>query len=285
MEQWKTTPFQKMHILDTVKAGGYFFIEDNCFQEYGHLLQGKATKKYGYSSKCDVWTDLHSILSGKNEKCLLPQMYQGKRSHDVENLMAAYALCTSLGVTPAQFQKAVATFKKPAHRIEFVRDLNGITYIDDSKGTNIDAVIRAVETMSGDVIFIAGGVDKGAAYTPWIFSFYKKVKSICAIGQAAPKIQKICRMRSLYSYVKTYSMLSSLRPAWPKKEMLSCYLLVVQVLICFEITPTEVKSSNALLTLFAFKEKITHDTKRYDHRCCISQRSPISNFIYDGHQF
>ena len=80
------------------------------------------------------------------------------------------------------------TFKKPAHRIEFIATLNGVDYFNDSKGTNIDATIKAVEAMTKDVVLIAGGVDKGASYKPWKKSFAGKVKQVFAIGQAAAKI-------------------------------------------------------------------------------------------------
>ncbi len=79
-------------------------------------------------------------------------------------------------------------FKKPAHRIEFITQIRGIHYYDDSKATNIDAVIRAVQSLTGPIIFIAGGIDKGFSYAPWIEGFRNKVKLICAIGQAAGKI-------------------------------------------------------------------------------------------------
>jgi UDP-N-acetylmuramoylalanine--D-glutamate ligase len=180
----------KIHIADCIKQGGEVFVEDICYQQYKHLMRQKTVKRYGYAPDCEIWTDTKSIFLGKTAICPVPQNYSNKKSHDLENLMAAFALCHVLGVSSAQFQKGIATFKKPAHRIEFVKTHNGITYYDDSKGTNIDAVIRAVETMPSGVILIAGGVDKGAAYTPWISAFANKVKLICAIGQAAPKIQK-----------------------------------------------------------------------------------------------
>lgn len=179
----------KMHIGDCLKPNGILYIEEKCDQEYGYLLAGLTPKTYGYSPTCDLYTDKSQLFyQGKNESILPPQYY-GKVSHDLENLMAAYALCRHLGVAPEQFVQAVASFKKPPHRIEFVREYNGVTYYDDSKGTNIDAVIRAVDTLIGKVILIAGGVDKGSAYTPWIAAFADKVKCICAIGQAARKIQ------------------------------------------------------------------------------------------------
>ena len=90
----------------------------------------------------------------------------------------------------AHFLDALRSFKKPSHRIEFVSEHLGVRFYDDSKGTNLDAVIRAVQSLHGSIILIAGGVDKGAAYTPWIKEFKNKVKSICAIGQAAVKMRE-----------------------------------------------------------------------------------------------
>ena len=103
--------------------------------------------------------------------------------------MASFMLCREMGVSAAQFLEGFKTFKKPAHRIEFVRSVGGVQYYDDSKGTNIDAVIRAVDTLDGSIVLIAGGVDKGTPYTPWISAFNGRVKAICAIGQAAEKIK------------------------------------------------------------------------------------------------
>lgn len=111
-------------------------------------------------------------------------------SHDEENRMAAFLLCQALGVSKEEFARAEMTFKKPLHRIERVCSINSVAYYDDSKGTNIDAVIQAVKTMEGPVILIAGGVDKGASYLLWKEVFQDKVKTIIAIGQAKEKIAR-----------------------------------------------------------------------------------------------
>lgn len=180
----------KMHIADCLKPNGILYVEEKCYREYGCLLAGFTPMTYGYSSTCDLYTDKKHLIYHGQIECTLPPQYIGKVSHDLENLMASYALCRHAGVTPEQFIKAIASFKKPAHRIEFVREHNGVRFYDDSKGTNIDAVIRAVDTFTGSIILIAGGVDKGAAYTPWIAAFANKVKCVCAIGQAAIKIKQ-----------------------------------------------------------------------------------------------
>jgi len=166
----------KCLIRHSLKTGAPLYVEEATMQNYGHLLNGLAVKTYGYAASCDITP--------------IQIRYQGKPSHDAENIMAAYALCMQMGVEPEAFFKALPSFKKPSHRIEFICQRNGVSYYDDSKGTNIDAVIRAVEQMNGKVVIIAGGVDKGAAYTPWIEAFGTKVKTIIAIGQAAKKMEQ-----------------------------------------------------------------------------------------------
>ncbi len=108
-------------------------------------------------------------------------------NHDRANIFAAWCACKAF-VDEATFSKALKTFQKPEHRIEFVTSWDGVDYFDDSKGTNIDATIKGVEAMSGKVILIAGGVDKGSSYEPWKKVFAGKVKHILALGQAAKKI-------------------------------------------------------------------------------------------------
>lgn len=116
------------------------------------------------------------------------QTYAQSQSHESENALAARLLCKEFEISREQFYRTLETFKKPPHRIELVKIIDGISYIDDSKGTNIDAVVRAVDSCEGPVILIAGGVDKGASYQPWKKAFASKVKKIIVIGQAADKI-------------------------------------------------------------------------------------------------
>ena len=179
----------KMRMSDCLKPGSPLYIEHKCFLSYYNLVPSVLTKTYGYDTSCDIFTDETNLYHNRQIVSALPVSLHGKMCHDLENMMAAYALCQHVGISAPQFVEAYASFKKPAHRIEFVKKVGGITYYDDSKGTNIDAVIRAVEMLPGGLVLIAGGVDKGSAYTPWIPAFAGKVKSICAIGRAAEKIK------------------------------------------------------------------------------------------------
>lgn len=111
------------------------------------------------------------------------------KTHHQENQSAAFALCSTFGVGQEQFCRAVEGFTHPPHRMEFIGQYSGINYIDDSKGTNVDAVVKAIESLTGQVILIVGGVDKQGSYQPWLESFPGRVKAIFAIGQAANGIQ------------------------------------------------------------------------------------------------
>lgn len=105
--------------------------------------------------------------------------------HNVENIMASVAAAQFCGVPPESIQKTLEEFRGLPHRIEFVRERQGVRYFDDSKGTNIDAVIRALEDFPDQSVFlIAGGKHKGASYEPLRPIIEKKVKHLLLIGEA-----------------------------------------------------------------------------------------------------
>ncbi|MFV0340369.1 MAG: UDP-N-acetylmuramoyl-L-alanine--D-glutamate ligase, partial [Parachlamydiaceae bacterium] len=171
-----------------IKPEGKLFVEEACYQHFGDLLPKDKIERYGYDWALDCATDLEYLYRHQQKVGELPSVLQGKKSHDLENFMAAYLMADYFQVPYEIIRKAYGYFEKPHHRIELISEVNGVRFYDDSKGTNIDAVIRAVETMQGPTILIAGGVHKGSSYTPWIEPFHGKVKKIFAIGEAAPII-------------------------------------------------------------------------------------------------
>lgn len=108
--------------------------------------------------------------------------------HDSRNLAAACKLCSAFGIDEATALQAAKNFQKPEHRLEFVTEINGISYYNDSKATNIAAVESALRSVPGPCILIAGGKDKGASYASWKTLLREKVQGICTIGEAAPKL-------------------------------------------------------------------------------------------------
>lgn len=108
--------------------------------------------------------------------------------HNYENVMAAVAICRKMGVPMEQIRHGCREFHAVEHRIEFVKDVQGVAYYNDSKGTNPDAAIQAVKAMTRPTILIGGGYDKGSEYEEWIAEFSGRVKLLILLGQTAGKI-------------------------------------------------------------------------------------------------
>ncbi len=110
--------------------------------------------------------------------------------HNLENALAAAALSILAGADDRSVAAVLRTFPGLEHRLEFVRMKDGVSYINDSKGTNVGAVVRSVEGFSRPVILIAGGLDKGSDFSPLRDLFRHKVKLLILIGKAADKMAK-----------------------------------------------------------------------------------------------
>ena len=103
--------------------------------------------------------------------------------HNLENLMAALLLALEMGATPAGCAEILANFRGLPHRLEWVANLAGIDFFDDSKATNVDAVVRSLEHFDRPVVLIAGGRDKGGDYSPLFPWLRRKVKQDYFIGR------------------------------------------------------------------------------------------------------
>jgi UDP-N-acetylmuramoylalanine--D-glutamate ligase len=113
-----------------------------------------------------------------------------KGAHNLENVLAACAMAILAGVPPQSLDASVRRFKGVEHRIEWVSELDGIQYFNDSKATNIDATIKSIEAFSGNILLILGGRDKAGDFTALRSLVRARVKHIVLIGEAAEKIRK-----------------------------------------------------------------------------------------------
>lgn len=109
-------------------------------------------------------------------------------NHNYENVMAAMAIAYYMEVSFVDIVEVAKAFKGLEHRIEFVREKNGVKYYNDSKATNPDAAIKAIEAIDGKIILIAGGRDKGIDYGDFIMSVKEKVRYMILLGEAKKKI-------------------------------------------------------------------------------------------------
>jgi UDP-N-acetylmuramoylalanine--D-glutamate ligase len=110
--------------------------------------------------------------------------------HNVENVLAAVCAARLAGVPSATIREAVRGFKAVEHRLEFVGELDGVRYYNDSKATNVDATIKALESFAGGVWLILGGKDKDSDYGVLAPLIGERVKTVITIGSAAEKIER-----------------------------------------------------------------------------------------------
>ena len=150
-----------------------------------------------------IWLDGEDIIYKDGEEikiCTIHDM-QLLGVHNYENVMAAVAIAMHMGVPVECIRKAVAEFKAVEHRIEFVREVGGVKYYNDSKGTNPDAAIKAVEAMVTPTVVIGGGYDKESSYDEWIQAFDGKVRYLVLIGQTKEKIKAAAEKNGFHDVI------------------------------------------------------------------------------------
>ena len=121
--------------------------------------------------------------------------------HNYENAMAAIGAAVCIGVPLAAIRNGLKSFHAVEHRIEYVATKKGVAYYNDSKGTNPDAAIKAIQAMTRPTLLIGGGYDKGSEYEEWIQAFEGKVKHLVLIGQTKEKIAQTARQLGVPSVV------------------------------------------------------------------------------------
>lgn len=110
-------------------------------------------------------------------------------SHNLENVLAAICAGKLMGCESAEIRRAVRDFKAVEHRMEYVETVRGVEYYNDSKATNVDATIKALESFPSNIHLILGGKDKGSDYTVLNDLLRQRVKVVYTIGAAAEKIE------------------------------------------------------------------------------------------------
>ena len=114
-------------------------------------------------------------------------------AHNHENVMAAAAICIQMGVPVGIIADTIRSFKAVEHRIEYVRTLDGVEYYNDSKGTNPDSTIKAIEAMPKKTILIAGGYDKHSEFDEMIKCFKDTIIELVLLGVTKDKIAAAAR--------------------------------------------------------------------------------------------
>jgi len=145
--------------------------------------------------------------------------------HNYENVMAAVGIAIAMGVPLDCISKAVKEFRAVEHRIEYVETINGVTYYNDSKGTNPDASIKAVEAMKSPTILIGGGYDKQIEFDEWIESFQNKIKCLILLGDTREKIAQTAKRHGFTNIIMVDSLKEAVRVSALKAEAGDAVLL------------------------------------------------------------
>jgi UDP-N-acetylmuramoylalanine--D-glutamate ligase len=119
-------------------------------------------------------------------------------AHNLENALAAVAATLSAGIPAADVARTLRSFAGVEHRLELVTVIDGVRFVNDSKGTNPDSSVKAVEATAPGILLIAGGYDKHADFDAFIASFGGKVKRLLLMGATAEKIKAAAIARGFH---------------------------------------------------------------------------------------
>lgn len=150
----------------------YYFSVDTVLSEGAYLKDGQLVLDIGGRA---------TALAAAGELKILGR-------HNIENALAAALITACAGIPAEMIAQGLKEFGGVAHRIEFVRTLDGVNYYNDSKGTNPDASIKALEAMKGKSVLIVGGHDKQSDFDPFTAMFAEKASRVIVLGETKEKI-------------------------------------------------------------------------------------------------
>jgi UDP-N-acetylmuramoylalanine--D-glutamate ligase len=128
---------------------------------------------------------LVAAVDGTRDEIIRTEEISIRGTHNLYNAMAATLVGRLSGVKPASIRATLRNFKGVEHRLEFVREVNGVRYYNDSKATNVDSVWYALKAFREPIVLLLGGRDKGNDYTPLHDLVREHVKAIVAVGESA----------------------------------------------------------------------------------------------------
>ena len=169
-----------------------------------------ALRKYGEQAKCTlvpfsrkevlsfgvfVQDGMITVAEGDGRKTALFPVseLQIPGDHNLENALAATGIAWFAGIGAEDIQEVLRNFQGVEHRMEFSGEVDGIRFINDSKGTNPDASIKAIQAVKGPILLIAGGYDKASSFEELIQAFDGRVKELILLGKTAEKIAETAR--------------------------------------------------------------------------------------------
>ncbi|MBQ7687888.1 MAG: UDP-N-acetylmuramoyl-L-alanine--D-glutamate ligase [Clostridia bacterium] len=161
--------------------------DDPILADYTSRLPVRAkTVTFSTHGEADVWADEENIYAF-GERLMEIKDVKIVGRHNIQNVLVAAGLALGVGAPAPDVAAAVGAFKGVEHRIEFVREVNGVKYYNDSKGTNVDATVTAVNAFRAPVILLAGGYEKQLSFEP-LKALLPKIKQVIGYGACGPRL-------------------------------------------------------------------------------------------------
>ncbi|MBI2354396.1 MAG: UDP-N-acetylmuramoyl-L-alanine--D-glutamate ligase [Deltaproteobacteria bacterium] len=183
----------KLRIFENQDASDFAVVNADDPLVWGHA-QGLKARLFPFSRKRELEEGIFHrdgvirFRHGGREELFPTEGFRLQGVHNLENIMAALACALLLGCRPDESFAAVRGFEALHHRMEFVREVNGVAYYEDSKATNVGSVEKALESFA-EITLIAGGKDKGGTYAPLAPLVAERVRHLILIGEAAGRMQ------------------------------------------------------------------------------------------------
>ncbi len=155
-------------------------------------------------------------LQNSEQKIISLESLSRGMQWQVENILPAIAAALLVDVSPEAIQQALKNFIGLEHRLEWVRNLNGVDFVNDSKGTNVGSVCKSLSTFDRPIILIAGGIDKDTDFSPLKGLMKEKVKHLVLIGETRNKFKGV--LNSSFGYEKSDSLEEAVGLAKAKAE-------------------------------------------------------------------
>jgi UDP-N-acetylmuramoylalanine--D-glutamate ligase len=192
---FETYAAAKLNILKNRKTHDIFIYnsdDDFLSKNLSGIKSGKFMFSLKPHKKSGAFWQGDSVMlqfNGKNEQIKLHN-YKLRGPHNQYNIMAAVLIGQLMGVSAAGIREAIEDFSGIEHRLEEVRNLNGILFINDSKATTIESLAFALQSFDEKIVLIAGGKDKGGDFKKVLGLLQKKVKTAILIGEASERIRQ-----------------------------------------------------------------------------------------------
>lgn len=163
-------------------------------------INSKGYVLFSKSSSADYYIKNDEIC-GPNGKILSKESIKLPGAHNLENILAAVSITSEFGIDKDIIENTIKNFLGVEHRIEFVRELNKVKYYNDSKGTNVDSTIKALEAFESPLVVIAGGYDKKVNFTELMDVGKSRVKSFVLLGQTKDLLKEQAENAGIKCYL------------------------------------------------------------------------------------